>query len=784
MNTQRWSPAGPLANERGAALFAAVLAMLLLSTMMVAFAVVARDEVVISQNAREASTAEFAAEAGANFGRFILSRRLTSDVNAEVAKLDRPTMVNLLKNSYNTHAGAAQFLLERALAQTDGHGNFQLCSNCPEPAHTPGGEIPDGQQVVLTLNGNNPTYTSRVIVGVPNGPTGLPIIKGGGSSAEMIYMWRVESTGRTGRSTQMVSHDSVIASAPQGTFKIYLNSGFVQYAHFIDQMTSSQAWISFRHIYTGPVHTNTRFNILGNPTGPTFRSEATQTLNDIRFNNNGSNTTQARDSTANDWPLLGPAPGVLCKSVDCTGLTRNHDYDPVAPGVQTIPFPNAGDPTTLTDRDNEIAKALGQDPPGAVAVIPGGGACGTFTPPGTFAGWTTACGGPFAPGAPAYGLVTVLVANTNGWGNGNLRGGIYVAGNPGAGSAFNRGDARDVLFAADTPGQPRGQRIVICTHWSTTTNGCTGGTVNNLASRHQRRTVIQEDRDNNQTIVRRECWGSPSPPAPAINCDAGLNAVWQLDPYLPANVRQQTLAGVFSPDVDTDHGVLFVQRHIGLVDTEFGLRQCPNIAGLNYCPGATAALYNNPADTFDGARWTVAAAGDIFLTGHMILQRDPRGTELPIPVFTTPLPGVGDDLDAQNVLGVIAWTGGLRMSQWLSPGNLAARYLGIDSSNLYLQGMFMAPAINGGAAPIGQISFDDSNGTYRGQARLLGGVIQKTMGTLGSPGTPGTGYARDWVYDERFRHRAMSPPLFPGFPRFTSTGGPGKDDFTFRSGSF
>jgi hypothetical protein len=30
----------------------------------------------------------------------------------------------------------------------------------------------------------------------------------------------------------------------------------------------------------------------------------------------------------------------------------------------------------------------------------------------------------------------------------------------------------------------------------------------------------------------------------------------------------------------------------------------------------------------------------------------------------------------------------------------------------------------------------------------------------------------------------MSPPLFPGFPRFTATGGPGKDDFTFRSGSF
>jgi hypothetical protein len=785
MITQRWSPSGPLANERGAALFAAVLAMLILSTMMVAFAVVARDEVVISQNAREAATAEFAAEAGANFARFILSRRLTTDVNAEVAKLDRPTMKNLLATTYNTHTGSALFLVQRALAQSDGYGNFQICSSCPEPIHTPGGEIPDNQQVVLTLNGTNPTYTARIIVSVPNGPSGLPIIIGGGRAAEMIYMWRVESTGRTGRSTQMISHDSVIASAPQGTFKIYLNSGFVQYAHFIDQMDSTQAWISFRHVYTGPVHTNTRFNILGNPTGPTFRSEATQTLNDIRFNNNGSTVTQPRDSTANDWPVLGPAPGVLCKSVDCTGLTRNHDYDPVAPGIQPIPFPNAGDPTTLTDRDAEIQKALGQDPDPVggtpVAVIPVG--CGNTT--GT--GWTTNCGGPFAPGSnPANGLVRVLVANSLGWGDGTIRGGIYVNGP-------NPGDVRDIMFGSITAGPQVGQRIIICTQNSPAqaNGGCTGAGGGDW----QRRTVIQEIRPpvpgpGGTTIVRRECWGRPAP-APQPNCTDGVGSQWMLDPFiLTPGVQQQVLTGTFSPDTQTDHGVIYVRGSIGRVDTEFGLRQCPNIVGgaggtfPTYCPGTTAAIYNKPADAFDGARWTVAANGNIFLTGHLILQRDPRSNDVPEPVFTTPIPGLNDDLDVQNVFGVVAWGGGVRMSRWLSPANLNTRYLGIANADLYLQGLFMAPNIDGGNEPEGQISFDDPNGAYRGRARLLGGVIQQTLGTLGSPGTPGTGYARDWVYDERFRHRAMSPPLFPGFPRFSSTGGPGKDDFTFRSGSF
>jgi hypothetical protein len=283
------------------------------------------------------------------------------------------------------------------------------------------------------------------------------------------------------------------------------------------------------------------------------------------------------------------------------------------------------------------------------------------------------------------------------------------------------------------------------------------------------------------------------PPAAPVHCNAGGGAQWKLDPYLLPDRQMQVLTGVpagtgnFTPSQQIDRGVLFITGNVGLQGMEFGLRQCPNVAGpgvapnVNYCQGVTTAIYNDPADPLQGARWTVAADGNIFLTGHLILQRDPRAADL---AFTAPVPGPGDDLDVQNVLGVISWGGGLRMSSWLSPANLANRYPGIDNANLYLQGMFMAPAINGGAAPIGQLSFDDSNGAYRGQARLLGGVIQKTMGTLGSPGTPGTGYARDWVYDERYRHRGMSPPLFPGFPRFTATGGPGKDDFTFRSGSF
>jgi hypothetical protein len=58
------------------------------------------------------------------------------------------------------------------------------------------------------------------------------------------------------------------------------------------------------------------------------------------------------------------------------------------------------------------------------------------------------------------------------------------------------------------------------------------------------------------------------------------------------------------------------------------------------------------------------------------------------------------------------------------------------------------------------------------------------MGTFGSPGTPGTGYARNWLYDERFRYRGLAPPAFPGFPRFTAATSLGIDSYTWRLGRF
>jgi hypothetical protein len=217
--------------------------------------------------------------------------------------------------------------------------------------------------------------------------------------------------------------------------------------------------------------------------------------------------------------------------------------------------------------------------------------------------------------------------------------------------------------------------------------------------------------------------------------------------------------------------VLFAAGAIGVAGSQTGLRQMP---------GRGAAIYQDPADPSRGARLTVAANGDIVVTGHLVNRVDPRGLD---GAFAEPTPGAGDDqLGVQNVLGIVSWSGGVRLSSWLDQANLAATYP--NGPDLLLQGMIMTPDINNAPAPNGQFSFEDPPGPYRGVARLLGGVVQKTMGTFGSPGTPGTGYGREWVYDERFRHRGLAPPAFPGFPRFTAATSLGIDSYTWRLGRF
>ena len=138
-------------------------------------------------------------------------------------------------------------------------------------------------------------------------------------------------------------------------------------------------------------------------------------------------------------------------------------------------------------------------------------------------------------------------------------------------------------------------------------------------------------------------------------------------------------------------------------------------------------------------------------------------------------------MDVQNVLGIVSWAtpsptvpisldGGVRLSRVLT-------------GDLETHGMIFVANLSGQPAPSGQFSFDDSDGSFRGTSKVLGGVVQKTMGQFGQL-SPSRGYDREWVYDERFRYRALTPPAFPSFPRFTAATSLGIDSYTWRLGLF
>ena len=178
-------------------------------------------------------------------------------------------------------------------------------------------------------------------------------------------------------------------------------------------------------------------------------------------------------------------------------------------------------------------------------------------------------------------------------------------------------------------------------------------------------------------------------------------------------------------------------------------------------------------------RLTVAADGNICIAGHLNYRIEPRGAD---GIFSDPIPGdptgtsADDQLDVQNVLGIVSWglRGGRAASGCRAPSPATSRPTPWSSW----------PTLSGNAEPSGQFSFDDPNGTLPGRSRsVLGGVVQKTMGTFGQPSS-NTGYARDWVYDERFRYRALSPPAFPGFPNFTAASSLGIDSYSWRLGIF
>jgi hypothetical protein len=94
-------------DDHGVALFAAIAGLVVLSTMIAALAILARNENLIAQLNKDEAQAAYAAEAGANWGRRVLHRIFQTDLPARVFATPRTAMNSALQTT-RTSVGAAQ----------------------------------------------------------------------------------------------------------------------------------------------------------------------------------------------------------------------------------------------------------------------------------------------------------------------------------------------------------------------------------------------------------------------------------------------------------------------------------------------------------------------------------------------------------------------------------------------------------------------------------------------------------------------------------------------------
>lgn len=189
-------------------------------------------------------------------------------------------------------------------------------------------------------------------------------------------------------------------------------------------------------------------------------------------------------------------------------------------------------------------------------------------------------------------------------------------------------------------------------------------------------------------------------------------------------------------------------RFNGVIYTDGGVQSLSGPGRSQATDPATA-----PPALAEFAQITVAAQGDIRITGDLKYEKPPcMGVPTREPDGTV-TPAVCDNLGVQNVLGVYSQEGNV----WIA--SEAPR-------DIHIHGTLMS---SGGV--VGVEGYDSI--PEKGSVYLLGGIIEYYYGAFGTfdpaTGRNKTGYGRAFTYDRRFL-QGLAPPFFPttGQDRVTS----------------
>lgn len=181
----------------------------------------------------------------------------------------------------------------------------------------------------------------------------------------------------------------------------------------------------------------------------------------------------------------------------------------------------------------------------------------------------------------------------------------------------------------------------------------------------------------------------------------------------------------------------------GTVTTYNGMPHGADGAGtILYVNGSITSLHGTvQADT----PLTIGSSDDILLTNNLLYSNYTPGTGTPGTAGYVPPSAEGTD----NLLGIVSWDGDVRISS-SAPNNVE-----IHGSIMAMNGVFQVD------------SYDQ--GSPRGTATLLGGVISNNYGAFGtfnsSTGQQVSGFGRNFVYDQRMQQGHV-PPYFPSLNTF------------------
>lgn len=296
-------------NERGVTLMIGLMLVIVLVPLTGVIVLRTVNESVMVKKNQDMSKAFYIAEAGSQAGLGQLDTLINTQLLATINTMNPASVISLVQSNLND---GVPFLI----STVKNNGVAQLTLN-------------DAQAEYASANTGfgNGTYQYDIFLTEKSDPVTV-----GPNTWDFPYNYRIESTGSFGTLSRRI--------LLSGDFTVRVQrDSFARYALFTNQQTlpnATNVWFTSKTNFAGPLHTNGRYNIYGNPSG-TFDGLVAQKEQTARFyNNGGSILLDANFNGTRDVPIFNAGFNRGVSAVTLSSAVQKQDLIDQADGGQTF----------------------------------------------------------------------------------------------------------------------------------------------------------------------------------------------------------------------------------------------------------------------------------------------------------------------------------------------------------------------------------------------------------------------------------------------------------------